>query len=221
MLNLIYISIQFLFNNYSVFYIKIYFLKIFDFRCLDLKEYQLYFIQENQIRYSSLKSSLSVPANVHFVQLTWSEDRFDVDTVSYLEYISINILFFLKPKLYYEYNTSSSNEQALLRPVLNIIEKGIVPREISSKNKINSNEKIGSYFVITAFRIFFPCLSINRVNCSVVFRFYNSTTNRTSLFVNLMFLKSCRDELIDRSVLTQFYNSNQTNDFLLLQECEF
>ncbi len=72
--------------------------------------------------------------------------------------------FILKPKLYYEYNTSSSNEQVLLRPVLNIIEKGIVPREISSKNKIDLNHKKFWCCVIIAFSIFFPCLLSNRVN---------------------------------------------------------
>ena len=52
------------------------------------------------------------------------------------------LLLILQSKLYYEYNTSSSNEQALLRPVLNIVEKGIVPREISSKrNQFKSEEK--------------------------------------------------------------------------------
>jgi hypothetical protein len=75
--------------------------------------------------------------------------------------------------------------------------------------------------VIIAFRIFFPCLSTNRVNCSVLFRFYNSTTKNKSLIVNLKFLKYCRDEVIDRSLLTQFYNSDQINDYLLIKECKF
>jgi hypothetical protein len=38
-------------------------------------------INENQIRQSALESPLRVSADVHFVQLTWSEDRFDIDTV--------------------------------------------------------------------------------------------------------------------------------------------
>jgi hypothetical protein len=129
--------------------------------------------------------------------------------------------FILKPKLYYEYNTSSSNEQVLLRPVLNIIEKGIVPREISSKNKIDlNNKKLWCCFII-AFSIFFPCLLSNRVNCSVLFRFYNSTTNHTSMFVNLKFLKYCREETLNTSLLTQFYNTNQMNEYLLMKERKF
>lgn len=39
----------------------------------------------------------------------------------------------LQTKLFYEYNTTSMNEQISLRPVLNIVEKGVVPREISSR----------------------------------------------------------------------------------------
>ncbi len=120
--------------------------------------------------------------------------------------------------MYYEYNTSSSNEQALLRPVLNIVEKGMVPREISSKKKIHLNEK--KIFVFIAFSIFFPCLSSNRVNCSVLFRFYNSTRNERSINLNLKFLKYCRDEMVNRSLLTQFYNTNQINDYLLIKECK-
>jgi hypothetical protein len=184
----------------------------------------LYFINENYIRYSALESSLLIPADIHFIQFTWSEDRFDIDRVSPTKiYFNINHLFsILKPKLYYEYNTSSSNEHVLLPPVLNIGEKGIVPRDISSKNKINLNKKRGFFCcVIIAFSIFFPCLSSNRVNCSVLFRFYNSTKNSSSINIHIKFLKYCRDEIIDRSLLTQFYNSNQINDYLLIKECKF
>ncbi|CAF0754080.1 unnamed protein product [Rotaria sordida] len=151
----------------------------------ELKEHRLYFINENRIRQSAFESSLSVSANIHFVEFTWNEDRFDID----------------KSKLYYEYNTSSSDEQSLLRPVLNIIEKGIVPKEIST------------------FSILFPCLTTNRINCSVLFRLYNSTTNHTTMIINLKFLKYCRIETtINQSVLSQFYNSNQIMDYLLIKE---
>ncbi|CAF2619161.1 unnamed protein product [Rotaria sp. Silwood2] len=102
--------------------------------------------------------------------------------------------------LYYDYNTSSSNEQALLRPVLNIVENGIVPRKTST------------------FSIFFPCLTTNRVNCSVLFRLYNSTTNHTSMIIPLKFMKYCRDETMNHSLLSQFYNSNQIIDYLLMKE---
>jgi hypothetical protein len=74
------------------------------------------------------------------------------------------------------------------------------------------------FFIIIAFSIFFPCLSSNRVNCSVLFRFYNSTS---SINVHLKFLKFCRDEMINRSLLTHFYNSNQINDYLMIKECKF
>jgi len=56
---------------------------VFFFKYLELNEHQLYFINENQVRYSALESSLLVPPDIHFVQLTWSEDRFDIDTVSH------------------------------------------------------------------------------------------------------------------------------------------
>lgn len=50
---------------------------------VDINEHQLYFINENQIRHSALETPLFVPANVPIVQFTWSEDRFDLDRVSY------------------------------------------------------------------------------------------------------------------------------------------
>jgi len=59
------------------------------------------------------------------------------------------------------------------------------------------------------------------VNCSVLFRFYNSTKSSSSINIHVKFLKYCRDEIIDRSLLTQFYNSNQINDYLLIKECKF
>ncbi|CAF2855747.1 unnamed protein product [Rotaria sp. Silwood2] len=150
----------------------------------ELKEHRLYFINGNQIRQSAFESSLLVSANIHFVEFTWNNERLDIDT----------------SKLYYDYNTSSSNEQALLRPVLNIVENGIVPRKTST------------------FSIFFPCLTTNRVNCSVLFRLYNSTTNHTSMIIPLKFMKYCRDETMNHSLLSQFYNSNQIIDYLLMKE---
>lgn len=72
--------------------------------------------------------------------------------------------------------------------------------------------------IFLAFSIFFPCLSINQVNCSVLFRFYNHSQ---SMNINLKFFKSCRDEIINRSLLTQFYNSNQLNDYFMIKECKF
>ncbi|CAF4515620.1 unnamed protein product [Rotaria sp. Silwood1] len=150
----------------------------------EVKQHRLYFINKNQFRQSAFESSLSISPNIHFVEFTWNADRANFNT----------------SKLYYEYNTSSSNEQALLRPVLNIIEKGNVPRETST------------------FSIFFPCLTTNRVNCSVLFRLYNSTANHTSMFINLKFLKYCRDETINHSLLAQFYNSNQIIEYLLIKE---
>lgn len=59
-------------------------------------------------------SLLYIPPDIHFVQFTWNDEQ----------------------TMYYEYNTSSNNEQILLRPVLNIVEKGIVPRDISSRRKL-------------------------------------------------------------------------------------
>jgi hypothetical protein len=92
----------------------------------------LYFVNDNQIRYSAIETALYIPVDIHFVQFTWNNDR-----VSSTKSISkIRILSF-QSKLYYEYNTISSNEQVLLRPVLNIIEKGIVPRDISSRKMMN------------------------------------------------------------------------------------
>jgi hypothetical protein len=76
-------------------------------------------------------------------------------------------------------------------------------------------------FVVIAFSIFFPCLSSVQVNCSVRFRFYNSTTKNKSMSIKLKFLKYCRDEFINRSLLTQFYNPNQINDYFLIKECKF
>jgi hypothetical protein len=77
------------------------------------------------------------------------------------------------------------------------------------------------FIVIVGFSIFFPCLSTNRVNCSVLFRFFNSTKTSSSINIHLKFLKYCRDEIINRSLLNQFYNSNQINDYLLIKECKF
>ncbi|CAF1023942.1 unnamed protein product [Rotaria sordida] len=53
----------------------------------ELKEHRLYFINENRIRQSAFESSLSVSANIHFVEFTWNEDRFDIDKVCYIKYI--------------------------------------------------------------------------------------------------------------------------------------
>ena len=36
----------------------------------------------------------------------------------------------------------------------------------------------------------------------------------------MKFLKYCRDETVDRSLLSQFYNSDQINDYLSIRECE-
>ncbi|CAF0822291.1 unnamed protein product [Adineta steineri] len=153
----------------------------------DLNGHQLYFINENQIRQAALESALVISPDIHFLQLTWNQDRSDINT----------------PKLHYEYNTSSSNEQVLLRPVLNIAEQGIVPRKTS------------------AFSIFFPCVSSQRVNCSILFRFYNATTNHSSMIINLKLLKYCQDQTINSSVLKQFYSTNQINDYLLMKQSNY
>ncbi|CAF4285921.1 unnamed protein product [Rotaria socialis] len=150
----------------------------------ELKGYQLHFIDENQIRQTALETPLLVSTDMHFVEFTWNAHSLKTDT----------------SHIYYQYNTSSSNEQILLQPVLNINEKGIVPREVST------------------FAIFFPCLTTNRVNASVIFRFYNSTANDISTTINLKFLKYCRDATINNSLLAQFYNSDQINSYLLIKE---
>ncbi|CAF3195777.1 unnamed protein product [Rotaria socialis] len=150
----------------------------------ELKGYQLHFIDENQIRQTALETPLLVSTDMHFVEFTWNAHSLKTDT----------------SHIYYQYNTSSSNEQILLQPVLNINEKGIVPREVST------------------FAIFFPCLTTNRVNASVIFRFYNSTANDISTTINLKFLKYCRDATINNSLLAQFYNSDQINSYILIKE---
>jgi hypothetical protein len=37
--------------------------------------------------------------------------------------------------------------------------------------------------------------------------------------ITVKILKSCRNDPIDRSILTQFYNANQIDDYLYLQQC--
>ena len=56
---------------------------------LELNQYELYFIHDNQIRYAALKTPLLIPADVHFIQFTWNENRFDFDRVNF----SIVVLF--------------------------------------------------------------------------------------------------------------------------------
>ena len=128
--------------------------------------------------------------------------------------------FYLKSKLHYEYNTSSTNKQILLPPVLNIVERGIVPREISSR-KSRTNWILEIRIEFLAFYIFFPCLLTNRVNSSVLFRFSNSTRNSQSSFINIKFQKSCRNDVINQTFLNQFYNFNQINEYLIAKECRY
>lgn len=71
-----------------------------------------------------------------------------------------------------------------------------------------------------AFSVFFPCLSKEQVNCSVLFRFYNSTKPSQTISIDLKFLKSCQDEVINRSRLTEFYHSNQLDEYFSLKECK-
>ncbi|CAF0790298.1 unnamed protein product [Adineta ricciae] len=151
----------------------------------DLNDYQLYFINKNHVRQAALQSPISIPADIHFVQFTWNVDKLPLHHTR---------------RIYYEYNTSSSNEHVLLRPVLNIATRGVVPRDIST------------------FSIFFPCLTTSRVNCSVLFRFSNSTMNSSSTIVHFTFVKHCRDQILDRSLLTQFYNANELDEYFLLKE---
>lgn len=41
------------------------------------------------------------------------------------------------------------------------------------------------------------------------------------MIIDLKFVKYCRDEtIINRSLLIQFYTTDQINDYLLLKECE-
>ncbi len=78
------------------------------FLCLEINDYQLYFINQNQIRYSALESSLYIPANIHFVQLTWNEDRvssiqiyFNLNSFLRLSYIMNIIQVQVMNKFYY------------------------------------------------------------------------------------------------------------------------
>ena len=48
---------------------------------VEIRDYQLYFVYQNQIRSSALQSSLQIPAHVHYLQITWSDRRSEIDTV--------------------------------------------------------------------------------------------------------------------------------------------
>ncbi len=41
------------------------------------------------------------------------------------------------------------------------------------------------------------------------------------MIVNLKFLKYCREETFNTSLLTQFYNTNQMNEYLIMKERKF
>lgn len=38
--------------------------------------------------------------------------------------------------------------------------------------------------------------------------------------INFKFSKSCRDDMMNRSLLSQFYNLNQLNDYFMIKECK-
>ena len=42
---------------------------------VDLNDYQLYFINRNHVRQAALQSPIFVPADIHFVQLTWDVEQ--------------------------------------------------------------------------------------------------------------------------------------------------
>ncbi|CAF1476965.1 unnamed protein product, partial [Didymodactylos carnosus] len=108
-------------------------------------------------------------------------------------------------KSLYQYNTTSSNLEELLSPVLDITPTGSVPRHLSN------------------FNVYFPCISasseLESINCSITFRFYNITHNYSSQsIVNLKFLKQCvKNEKLNQSILSQFYNTAQIEAYLLTQ----
>ena len=74
--NLIYILILLLFSNYTVFSHenRSLFSSLIFFR-VDLNDYQLYFINRNHVRQAALQSPIFVPADIHFVQLTWDVEQ--------------------------------------------------------------------------------------------------------------------------------------------------
>lgn len=58
------------------------------------------------------------------------------------------------------------------------------------------------------------------MNCSVLFRFSNASKPSQTISIDFKFLKSCSDEVINRSRLTEFYHSNQLDEYLSLKQCK-
>lgn len=73
-------------------------------------------------------------------------------------------------------------------------------------------------YSILAFSLFFPCLTTKQSNASIFFRFYNETSVNPSITINIKFLKNCRYETINQSLINEFYTSEQFNEYLLLKE---
>jgi len=148
-----------------------------------IENHVFYLIDHDHYRYLSLNSTMNIPFNVEIVQFTWIDDT---------------------AKFSYQYNTSTTNVNSLLSPVLNIENNGSVPKQLSN------------------FSILFPCVPTAKVdsfvNCSVLFHFYKPNHNSSSSFINLKFRKQCLKGQylkINESTLTLFYNADLTNSFFI------
>lgn len=125
MLNWISILIQHLFNNYLVNHLQLVssrcISEVFRYRWTSIVFYQWESNSTFRVGNIVIRSGEYSLCSIY---LEWRSSKFD------LMDLFINPL---QTKLFYEYNTTSMNEQISLRPVLNIVEKGVVPREISSR----------------------------------------------------------------------------------------
>ena len=149
-------------------------------------------MENDRIRTSALKSPIQISPEIDFLHFTWYNDR---------------------AHLSYEFNSSSTDLDIVLAPLLSIAEKGHVPRHASSKTSRRMFVLKSIETFPLAFTVFFPCRQKRSANVSIVFHFFNATEP----IVTIRLEKSCRLQPINRSLLNEFA---RIDDYLLLRECE-